>query len=103
MVDVLMNSVQRFQADAVAGSDAAARSRSADSDEALRAVAQEFEALFIKQMLSSMRETLDSGSDMLHGGMSQDIFEDMLYDEYSKVMAKTGDLGIANLIYDQLK
>ena len=103
MVDAMMNSMSRFQADTAAGADAAARSRSSKSDEALREVAREFEALFVKQMLSSMRQTLDPGSDMLYGGISQDIFEDMLYEEYAKVMAKTGSLGIAELVYGQLK
>lgn len=70
-------------------------------NEQLRAVATEFEALFAKQMLDSMRSTLNSENDMFHGGMAQDIFEDMLYEEYSRVMAKTGSLGIADIIYSQ--
>jgi flagellar protein FlgJ len=72
------------------------------SDEArLRAVATEFETLFAKQMLDTMRATLDTENDMFHGGMAQDIFEDMLYEEYARMMAKTGSLGIAEIIYNQ--
>ncbi len=71
-------------------------------DQRLREVTQEFEALFIKQMLDSMRATRDTDADMLHGGMAEEFFEDMLYDEYAKLMAKTGDFGLAEVIYQQL-
>lgn len=101
--DGMMNSISRFQADSAQSSEALARTRSAGDDAALREAAQQFEALFVKQMLNSMRATLDTKSDMLYGGLSQDIFEDMLYDEYSRIFAKTGDLGIADLIYRQLQ
>lgn len=70
-------------------------------EERLRAVAVEFEALFAKQMLNAMRQTLDPESDMLDGGMAEDIFEDMLFEEYSRQMANTGSLGIADLIVQQ--
>ena len=103
MIDALNTQISRLQADTAAGNTLAARTRSTDSEEALRAVATEFEALFVKQMLSSMRGTLNPENDLLHGGLSQDIFEDMLYDEYSKVMAKAGSIGIADLIVQQLK
>ena len=103
MIDALNSSIARLQAEHTAGNDLAARSRVAEGDEALRAVAQEFEALFVKQMFGSMRSSLNPENDMLHGGLSQNIFEDMLYDEYSKVMARTGSIGIADLIYSQLK
>jgi flagellar protein FlgJ len=74
---------------------------SGDKHAQLKTVAQEFEALFVKQMLDSMRDTLEPDNDLFYGGMAQDIFQDMLYDEYSRMIAKTGSLGIADLIYDQ--
>ena len=40
----------------------------------LRVVAQEFESLFAKQMLDSMRDTLKPDDDLFYGGMAQDIF-----------------------------
>ncbi len=72
-----------------------------DDREQLRAVAQEFESLFAKQMLDSMRDTLSPDNDLFYGGMAQDIFQDMLYEEYARMLAKTGSLGIADIIYDQ--
>jgi Rod binding domain-containing protein len=61
----------------------------------------EFESLFVKQMLNAMRKTVTKG-DLLHGGYAEDIFEDLLYDEYSMLMAKTQGFGVADMVYRQL-
>ena len=63
---------------------------------------QDFEALFIKQMLDVMRKTVNKEGDLLDGGMSQDIFEGMLYDEYARKMAETAQFGLAEMIYRQI-
>lgn len=63
---------------------------------------QDFEALFIKQMLDAMRKTVNKSDDLLKGGMGQDIFEGMLYDEYAKKMAETAQFGLAEMIYRQV-
>ncbi len=62
---------------------------------------QDFEAILIKQMLDVMRKTVDK-SGLLDGGFAQEVFEDMLYDEYAGKMARTAHFGLARLIYDQL-
>lgn len=67
----------------------------------LREVAEQFEALFVEQMVKTMRQTKNPENDMLHGGMAENYFEDMLYQEYSKIMAKRGSFGIADMIYNQ--
>ncbi len=74
---------------------------SGDDRTQLRFVAQEFESLFAKQMLDSMRATLNREDDLFDGGMAQDIFEDMLYEEYARMMSRTGSLGIADMIVRQ--
>ncbi len=66
-------------------------------------VALEFQSLFIKMMLNSMRSTLNKENDLLHGGRVQEIFEDMLYDEYAKIYSKTANLPLAKEIYLQLE
>ena len=82
-------------------SDASRQADAAPRDR-LREVSQEFEALFVEQMLDSMRETINKEHDILDGGMAQGIFEDMLYQEYARIMAKTGSLGLADLVYQDL-
>ncbi|NCN04855.1 MAG: muramidase [Spirochaetales bacterium] len=67
----------------------------------LREVAEEFESLLVKQMLDSMRATRKKENDLVNGGMAEDIFEDMLYTEYSRLMSKTGNLGLSDMIVRQ--
>ncbi len=72
-----------------------------DKSSKLYKVSQEFEAIFIKQMLNVMRKSV-SKTGLLDGGMAEEIFEDMLYDEYAQKMAESGCFGIADMIYKQL-
>ena len=70
-------------------------------NEKLLSAAQDFEAIFIKQMLDSMRQTVPQ-TGMLDGGIGQQIYQDMLYQQYADKMAKTANLGLARLLYNQL-
>ncbi len=63
--------------------------------------AVEFQAVFLNMMLKSMRSTLNREQDILHGGRTQEIFEDMLYDEYSRTLSRTERFGLAEEIYRQ--
>lgn len=61
----------------------------------------EFESMFVKLMLNQMRKSVEKG-DILHGGYAEEIFEDMLYDEYAKDISKNSSLGLAEQIYQTL-
>ena len=71
-------------------------------DAKLREVCRDFEAIFIKQMLDAMRKTV-AKTGLTDGGMAENIFEDMLYDERARIMAKTGSFGIADLLVNQFR
>lgn len=77
------------------------RTQTADQDR-LREAATQFEALFIKQMLSAMRATLNEENRLIDDGMAGRFYNDMLYDEYAQMMAKTAGLGLADMIVKQL-
>jgi flagellar protein FlgJ len=62
----------------------------------------EMEALFIGQMLKTMRNTIME-TDFFGKSMVKDIFNDMLYDEYAKKMAATDQFGLAKQIYDRVR
>ncbi len=70
-------------------------------DKKLYSACQDFEAVFVNQMLDSMRATLDKHG-LLSGGIGENIYKDMLYQQYSQTMAKTAHFGIARLLYNQL-
>jgi flagellar protein FlgJ len=67
----------------------------------LEEACRDFEAIFIKQMLDAMKNTVQK-TNLFGRNMAEDIFEDMLYDEYAKEMSKSTDLGIAEMMYKQL-
>ncbi|MCK5737320.1 MAG: rod-binding protein [Spirochaetaceae bacterium] len=84
----------------MATDELARRSASSDVNE-LREVCDEFESLFVKMMLDSMRATL-SDDTLIPKNSGEKLFEDKLYDEYAKNMSRTANLGIADMMYDQL-
>ena len=67
----------------------------------LKQACQDFEAIFIKQMLDSMKKTVNK-SELTKKNMGEDIFEDMLYDEYAKKMSSTAGLGVGDMMFQQL-
>lgn len=83
-------------------SSSSARKPAIDRNSELYKASQDFEALFIKQMLDVMRKTIHHEDDLLGGGLGQDVYEDMLYNEYAKKMASTAQFGLADIIYKQV-
>lgn len=67
----------------------------------LEEVAKGFEQIFLNMLFSSMRNTLNKEDDLLHGGFSQDVFEDMLYERYSEEIASTNYLGLNKMIVSE--
>jgi Rod binding domain-containing protein len=70
-------------------------------DKKLMNVCIEMESIFVARMLKEMKKTVPKG-EMLHGGYAEEMFEDMLYDEYSMSVSKTSNLGLAKMLYSQL-
>lgn len=69
--------------------------------EDVRKAAEEFESVFISQMLGHMFK--DIGTDpMFGGGQAEGIYRDLLVDEYGKTMTRAGGIGIADTIERQL-
>lgn len=72
----------------------------ADGADELRKAAKEFEAVFMSQLLKQMRSTVHK-EEMFHGGAGEDIFTEMLDEEFAKKMSVRGT-GIADMLYQQL-
>ena len=58
--------------------------------------ALELEGFFVKQMLSQMRKTIMRSNE---NSFAQDMYEDMLFDEYATAMTKNAGFGLADQIY----
>ena len=63
--------------------------------------AQDFEAMFLSEMLKPMFETVKVNA-TFGGGKGEEIFSGFLRDEYSKMLAVQGGIGIAGLVKEQL-
>ncbi len=68
---------------------------------AVRKAAQNFEAVFLSQMFGQMFKGIGTDS-VFGGGEAEDMFRPMLIDEYGKLVAKRGGVGIADAVMRSL-
>jgi flagellar protein FlgJ len=59
--------------------------------------AKDFEAMFVTELMRPMFDGLETGG-MFGGGKTEEVFRGLLLDEYGKMMADTGQLGIADFV-----
>jgi len=69
----------------------------------LEKATEEFETLFMEQMLKSMRSTIKDEDGLIKKGKGEELFSEMLDKEYAK-MASQGDngLGLKDVLMDHL-
>lgn len=83
-----------------AGAAPASHERDGARNKQLVAAAQAFEAVFLRQMIGSMRQA-SLGEDML-GSSATDQFRDMSDSQLADRMAQTGRFGIAAMLIGAL-
>ena len=69
--------------------------------EKLRKTAQEFEAVYLSQMLKPMFEGIKA-SDTFGGGHAEDMYRSLMVDEYGKAIAQSGGVGIADQVLSEM-
>lgn len=67
----------------------------------IRDTAEDFEAVFISQMLKPMFDGIKSDS-MFGGGQAEDMWRSQMMDEYGKTIAKAGGIGIADAVMSEM-
>ncbi len=72
------------------------------SQKSLQEAADQFESLFLHQLLTEMRKTVSDGGNVFGDRKGEKIFQSMLDEEMSTVMSKAGGIGLGRLLYDQL-
>ncbi len=97
----LPNGGQSFQSVLEETIDGRAKKGTRPVDRRLMDACVEMESLFVARMLKEMRKTVHKG-EWMHGGFAEEVFEDLLYDEYAMTLSKTSNLGLAKLIYSEL-
>lgn len=66
-----------------------------------REAAEQFEAVFLSQMLSPMFETVPTDS-FMGGGHAESVYRGMMVEEMGKSLAKQGGIGIADSVYREI-
>lgn len=69
--------------------------------ERLAEAAQQFEAIFLRQMLAAARAT-DFGGEDLFGGQGEETFREMRDAQFAQIASESGALGFAARIEAQL-
>jgi flagellar protein FlgJ len=71
------------------------------TDAQATAVAKDFEAMFMAQMMEPMFGD-STGAEQFGNDESKDIYKGLLMNEYGKGIAKSGGIGIASLVKREL-
>lgn len=60
--------------------------------------AQDFEAMFLTEMMRPMFEEVNKPDPMFGGGKGEEVFNNMMLDEYGKQMSAKGGIGLASYV-----
>jgi len=86
---------------AMMASQSALKPHKTDNVAQARKVAEEFEAVFISQMLKPMFQNIKV-EEPFGGGQAEDMWRTMQVDEYGKAITKAGGIGIADSIFREI-
>ena len=73
----------------------------AAAEQAARKTSEDFEALFIAEMLGPVFEGLKTEG-MFGGGSGEDIYRSLMVQEYGKAIARSGGIGIAETVQREI-
>ena len=71
----------------------------------LKEACKEFESYFVSYIFKQMQNSvysINNGNGFINRSQGEEIFTEMLLDEYSKTAADHGGIGLANMMYKQL-
>ncbi|MBT5374498.1 MAG: hypothetical protein HOL06_07545 [Rhodospirillaceae bacterium] len=71
------------------------------AQEEARKYAEDFEAMFISQMLSPMFEGTDTPAPF-GGGQGEKVFRSFMIQEYGKIMSNAGGVGLADTVMNEI-
>ncbi len=67
----------------------------------LRKVSKQFESVFMNQIVQAMRKTVVKGG-LVPESNAERIYQNLLDAEYSQNMSESEQIGISNMVYEQL-
>ncbi len=73
----------------------AAALRAAENERDVREAAQQFEAMFMSEMLNHMHQGIDADG-VFGGGRGEEVFRSLLVQEYGQMIARSGQVKISD-------
>jgi flagellar protein FlgJ len=89
------------QAQSSAAKLEANKNKIATAPDHVREIAEEFEAVFLNTMLETMFAGVKTDG-MFGGGQSEGMYRSMMNQEYANAIAKSGGIGIADDLYEEI-
>lgn len=71
-------------------------------DKKLKEACQEFESLFLTQLLSTMRSSIPK-ADIFGDRKKEEMLQDLMDGEVAKAWSQADGIGLANILYQQMK
>lgn len=71
-------------------------------DAKLKESVQQYEQVFLKQLFQEMRKSIPK-AEKEGGGQEKEMFEGMLDDERAKAWTQSGGIGLADMMYQQMR
>lgn len=85
----------------VAGANAVKPAAPSAEQRKAREVAEEFEAVFLAEMLKEMWSGVPTDGPF-GGGPGEDVYRSMLTEQYAGAVAKRGGIGLADAVYREI-
>lgn len=82
--------------------DKAAAGQSEKDDATLKEACESFESYFMQMMFREMRKTSFDDNGFIPKSQAEKMFTDMLDEEVSKSSARSGGIGLAEMMYKQM-
>lgn len=99
--DTSLALMQATQGDAMGKAVEAKRAVKDKNSAAIDTAAKDFEAMFVTEMMKPMFAQIKPDP-RFGGGKGEEIFQGMMLQEYGKMMAETGQLGISDVVKQEL-
>ena len=82
--------------------DLTAKAKALKNEAQIDEAAKEFEAVFLAEMLKPMFSEVNQPDPLFGGGKGEEVFNGFMVQEYSKLMAERGGIGIAEYVKAEL-
>ena len=95
--------IEGFTPDPLPKAATSAAPSQAQDEAKLQEACKQFETLFLTQMFAQMRKSGGGSGGMMGGGQGEEMFQGMLDEERAKSWAQEGGVGLASILFQQMK